>query len=103
MIQRDKHGLKSDSGGPITEQEYNQYLKWGLKGPPASQPVDHAPLGSQPRPHLTEKDVKKVEGFVRIAFGLLDIYLKRKGGVFVRRHWRKGKPIRKYKRKYPHL
>ncbi len=101
MIERDEHGLKSDSGGPITEKEYAEYLKWGSSGPPRPKHVDCASVSSEWPPELTAKQVRWIDTIVRVGLEMLGIYVKRKDGVSVRKHKREGKTIRRHKRKYP--
>ena len=46
MIIRDEHGLKSDSGNPITPEEYAQYLKQHPNEAHKSDPPDNIVEGS---------------------------------------------------------
>jgi hypothetical protein len=101
MIDRDEYGLKSESGGSITEKEYAEYLKWGSSGPPVLKRLDCAQDSSQRRPELTTKQVRWIDTIVRVGLQMLGIYLKRKDGISVRRHKRKGKTIQRHKKKYP--
>ena len=101
MIIRDEFGLKSDTGGAITEQEYAEYLKYGPGGRPAEKPFVSSASTSSQHSQPSSRSVEWVERLVRLGFVLFDKYQRRKSGVTVRRHKRSGKTVRKHTRDYP--